>query len=87
MSASALPLFRWFFCLWKTPGGEKQCAIQENTPRNVCRVDQRLALEGGINNCDITIQNVRRDGLFTDPFTVICGYSDTFLTGLNCSRS
>ena len=52
---------RWFFCLWKTPGGDKQCAIQENTPRNVCKVDPRLALEGGVTNCDITINDVRRE--------------------------
>lgn len=52
---------RWFFCLWKTPVGDKQCAIQENTPRNVCKVDPRLALEGGMTNCDITINDVRRE--------------------------
>ena len=26
----------------------------------MCRVDQRLALEGGLHNCDLTIQGVRR---------------------------
>ena len=40
---------------------------------------QRLALEGGINNCDLTIQNVRRDGGVvahrpdTCPLKIQCG--------------
>lgn len=50
---------QWFFCVWKGPGGDKQCAIQEQTPQNVCTVDDRIILEGNQNNCDILLRNAR----------------------------
>ena len=49
---------RWFFCIWNSPSGNKQCAIQENTPQNVCKGDPRIMLMGGLNNCEIHLRNV-----------------------------
>ena len=49
---------RWFFCIWNSPSGNKQCAIQENTPQNVCSGDPRIMLMGGLNNCEIHLRNV-----------------------------
>lgn len=50
---------KWFFCLWRGPDGDKQCAIQESAPQSVCQNDNRILLRGGINNCDIIIRNAR----------------------------
>ena len=50
---------RWFFCVWKSPQGDKQCAIQLNKPRNVCDRDPRILLEAGMNNCDIVLRDVQ----------------------------
>ena len=64
---------RWFFCVWKGPGDKKQCAIQERMPQNVCSGDNRITLEGGANNCDIILRDVRAEDygswmcLVTDP--------------------
>ena len=66
---------RWFFCVWKGPGNKKQCAIQQETmPQNVCNGDNRVTLEGGANNCDIILRDVRAEDdygswmcLVTDP--------------------
>ena len=64
---------RWFFCVWKGPGDKKQCAIQERMPQNVCQGDNRITLEGGSNNCDIILRDVRTEDygswmcLVTDP--------------------
>lgn len=64
---------RWFFCVWKGPGDKKQCAIQERMPENVCTGDNRITLEGGANNCDIILRDVRAEDygswmcLVTDP--------------------
>eukprot|EP00095_Tigriopus_kingsejongensis_P006388 maker-scaffold117_size339417-snap-gene-2.19 protein:Tk06388 transcript:maker-scaffold117_size339417-snap-gene-2.19-mRNA-1 annotation:"immunoglobulin superfamily member 5" len=50
---------RWFFCLWNSPQGDKQCAIQLNTPRSVCDLDSRITMDSGLNNCDIEVNNVQ----------------------------
>ena len=52
---------RWFFCVWKGPGNKKQCVIQERMPQNVCTGDNRITLEGGANNCDIILRDVRSE--------------------------
>jgi len=64
---------QWFFCVWKGPGGKKQCAIQERMPQNVCQGDNRITLQGGSNNCDIILKDVKSEDfgnwmcLVTDP--------------------
>jgi len=64
---------QWFFCVWQGPDGDKQCAIQEKMPQNVCDGDNRITLEGGPNNCDIVLRNVKPEDfgtwmcLVTDP--------------------
>ncbi|TRY73760.1 hypothetical protein TCAL_02553 [Tigriopus californicus] len=50
---------RWFFCLWNSPQGDKQCAIQLNSPRSVCDLDSRIIMDSGLNNCDIEVKNVQ----------------------------
>lgn len=32
----------WFFCVWKSPNGGKQCAINEERPTSVCSGDERI---------------------------------------------
>jgi len=49
---------QWFFCLWKGPGGLKQCAIQQQRPETVCVEDPRIRLTGGPNFCDVEISRV-----------------------------
>ena len=36
---------QWFFCVWQGPGGNRQCAIQERMPQNVCQADNRILLQ------------------------------------------
>ncbi|XP_040571195.1 uncharacterized protein [Lepeophtheirus salmonis] len=48
---------KWFFCLWKSPDGNKQCAIQESSPRSVCSPDKRVVLQGGANFCELHLKN------------------------------
>jgi hypothetical protein len=31
----------WFFCVWRSPGGGKQCAIQETTTQVIWRLKSR----------------------------------------------
>ena len=52
---------KWFFCVWRGPGGDKQCAIQESSPQSVCPNDNRIILQGGSNNCDIVLRNARAE--------------------------
>ena len=40
-----------------------------------------------IFNVDLGVWRAGELDVFEYPITVICGYSDTFLTGLNCSRT
>ena len=64
---------KWFFCVWKGPDGDRQCAIQEHTPENICDGDNRITLQGGRNNCDIVLRNVKTEDygtwmcMVTDP--------------------
>ena len=52
---------KWFFCVWRGPRGDKQCAIQESSPQSVCPNDNRILLQGGTNNCDVVLRNVEPD--------------------------
>ena len=62
-SGSSLSLYchtdtPWFFCVWTSPRGDKQCAIQENRVSSVCEGEPRIVISGGDNMCSITISNV-----------------------------
>ncbi|CAB4066914.1 unnamed protein product [Lepeophtheirus salmonis] len=37
--------------------GNKQCAIQESSPRSVCSPDKRVVLQGGANFCELHLKN------------------------------
>ena len=52
---------KWFFCVWKGPEGDRQCAIQEHTPKLMCEGDNRITLQGGQHNCDIVLRDVRSE--------------------------
>ena len=48
----------WFLCVWTSPGGDKQCAIQESGVRSVCAGDPRIVITGDSQTCAITVTNV-----------------------------
>ena len=54
---------RWFLCLWTSPLGDKQCAIQESEKgaSQVCQGDPRIMVQGDTTNCGITVSNVTRE--------------------------
>jgi len=51
---------RWFLCLWTSPLGDKQCAIQESEEAvsQVCQGDPRIMVQGESTHCGITVSNV-----------------------------
>ena len=52
----------WFLCVWTSPHGEKQCAIQEeNKTTSVCQGDPRVHLEGGPTSCTVSVPDVQRE--------------------------
>ena len=53
---------RWFLCLWKSPSGNKVCAIQESEEgaSKVCQGHPRIVVQGEYNNCGVTISNISR---------------------------
>jgi hypothetical protein len=55
----------WFLCLWRSPRGDKQCAIQEDgaggRTSSVCQGDPRVELEGGPTNCTIRLRGARAE--------------------------
>ena len=52
----------WFLCVWTSPQGEKQCAIQEeNKTTSVCQGDPRVHLEGGPTSCTVSVHEVQRE--------------------------
>ena len=52
----------WFLCVWTSPQGEKQCAIQdENKTTSVCQGDPRVHLEGGPTSCTVSVPDVQRE--------------------------
>ena len=51
----------WFLCVWTSPKGEKQCAIQdENKTTSVCQGDPRVHLEGSSTMCTISVSDIQR---------------------------
>ena len=56
---------QWFFCIWRGPNGNKQCALQQNqesNPQNICEDDDggnRITLKGSRTNCDIELKDVQ----------------------------
>ena len=56
---------QWFFCVWRGPNGNKQCALQQNqesNPQNICEDDDggnRITLKGSRTNCDIELKDVQ----------------------------
>ena len=48
----------WFLCVWTSPKGDKQCAIQEHSISSVCAGDDRIMISGSDTTCSITINNV-----------------------------
>jgi len=58
--ASSIP---WFFCLWHSPVGNKECAIQESEVRGVCSGDgdDDMYLYGVQDSCSLHIENVTSD--------------------------
>jgi len=59
--ASSIP---WFFCLWHSPIGNKECAIQESEVRGVCtgKEDSNMYLYGVQDSCSLHIENITREG-------------------------
>ena len=51
----------WFFCLFHSPMGDKQCAIQESEVSSVCSSDSLLSLSGELSTCSLHIARVTRD--------------------------
>ena len=52
----------WFLCVWTSPQGGKQCAIQEGEDTtSVCQGDSRVLLEGGPTSCSVRILEVQRE--------------------------
>ena len=51
----------WFFCLFNSPNGDKQCAIQESEVNSVCSSDTLLSLFGESSTCSLDIARVTRD--------------------------
>eukprot|EP00092_Neocalanus_flemingeri_P070795 GFUD01086924.1.p1 GENE.GFUD01086924.1~~GFUD01086924.1.p1 ORF type:complete len:574 (+),score=114.66 GFUD01086924.1:113-1834(+) len=50
----------WFFCLFNSPMGDKQCAIQESEVNSVCSSDTLLSLSGESSTCSLDIARVTR---------------------------
>jgi len=48
----------WFLCVWTSPSGDKQCAIQESGVSSVCAGDPRIVIRGNSQTCGITVYNV-----------------------------
>ena len=48
----------WFLCVWTSPRGDKQCAIQESGVSSVCAGDPRIVIRGDSQTCGITVYNV-----------------------------
>lgn len=48
----------WFLCVWTSPRGDKQCAIQESGVSSVCAGDPRIVIRGDTQTCAITVYNV-----------------------------
>ena len=55
--SSSIP---WFFCLFHSPMGDKQCAIQESEVNSVCSSDTLLSLSGESSTCSLHIARVTR---------------------------
>ena len=52
----------WFLCVWTSPQGGKQCAIQEGeATTSVCQGDPRVQLEGGPTSCTVRVFGVQRE--------------------------
>ena len=52
----------WFFCLWRHPGGEKECSVQEGGERRrVCGGEERMEVRGSRRQCDLEVRGVRRE--------------------------
>ena len=52
----------WFLCVWTSPLGGKQCAIQEGeATTSVCQGDPRVQLEGGPTSCTVRVFGVQRE--------------------------
>ena len=52
----------WFFCLWRHPGGEKECSVQEGGERRrVCGGEERMEVRGTRRHCDLDVRRVRRE--------------------------
>ena len=51
----------WFFCLFNSPEGDKQCGIQESEVSSVCSSDTLLSLSGESSTCSLDIARVTRD--------------------------
>ena len=43
----------WFFCLWQSPGEDKQCAVQDKVMHTVCAGSNRIRLSGRGNTCQV----------------------------------
>ena len=54
---------RWFLCLWTSPRGDRQCAIQEGqgTTTTVCQGDSRVELEGDSTTCTIRVRGAQQE--------------------------
>ena len=53
----------WFFCLWHSPSGGKQCAIQENEVNSVCEQagEERTLHADSTSSCSLHIRRLRRE--------------------------
>ena len=52
----------WFFCLWRHPGGEKECSVQEGGERRrVCGGEERMEVRGSRRHCDLEVRRVSRE--------------------------
>ena len=52
----------WFFCLWRHPGGEKECSVQEGGERRrVCGGEERMEVRGTRRHCDLEVRRVSRE--------------------------
>jgi len=54
---------QWFLCLWTSPRGDRQCAIQEGqgTTTSVCQGDSRVELEGDSTTCTIRVRGTQQE--------------------------
>ena len=52
----------WFFCLWRHPGGDKECSVQEGGERRtVCGGEERMEVRGTRRHCDLEVRRVSRE--------------------------